>query len=119
MSIQITVPELGESVVEATVLRWHKTEGATVTAGEPLVELETEKVNLDVSAPRDGVLARIEHQAGDDVKIGDVLGILEPTTEGASSATPPPTLSPSARGCVGPRRTREHGRVAIHSTLSA
>ncbi|MDL1897715.1 2-oxoglutarate dehydrogenase complex dihydrolipoyllysine-residue succinyltransferase [Anaerolineae bacterium CFX7] len=91
MSIQITVPELGESVVEATVLRWHKTEGATVTAGEPLVELETEKVNLDVSAPRDGVLARIEHQAGDDVKIGDVLGILEPTTEGASSATPPPT----------------------------
>jgi len=91
MSIQITVPELGESVVEATVLRWHKIEGATVTAGEPLVELETEKVNLDVSAPRDGVLTRIEHQAGDDVKIGVVLGILEPTTEGASIATPPPT----------------------------
>lgn len=100
MPINIVVPELGESVVAATVLRWLKAEGAVVTAGEPLVELETEKVNLDVSAPRDGVLARIEHPAGDDVKIGDVLGVLEPAPEGAPAAPSPsataPTQTPSA-----------------------
>ncbi len=94
MSIQITVPELGESVVEATVLRWYKSEGAAVNAGEPLVELETEKVNLDVSAPRDGTLTRIERQVGDDVKIGETLGILEPSAESAHVA-PAPTAPPA------------------------
>ena len=76
MPTNIVVPDLGESVVEATVLRWSKQEGARVAAGETLVELETEKVNLQVSAPRAGVLARIERKAGEDVKIGDVLGVI-------------------------------------------
>jgi 2-oxoglutarate dehydrogenase E2 component (dihydrolipoamide succinyltransferase) len=77
MAVKIVVPELGESVVEATVGRWLKQEGERVTVGEPVVELETEKVNLEVGAAQSGVLARIERQAGDDVRIGDVLGVIE------------------------------------------
>ncbi len=83
MLIKIVVPELGESVLEATVGEWLKTEGESVRAGEPLVNLETDKVNLEVSAERAGVLAHIERPAGSDVHIGDVLGTIEESGEPA------------------------------------
>src|SRR5690606_26554656 len=86
MSIQIVVPDLGESVVEATVGSWLKQEGEQVKAGEPLVSLETDKVDLDVPAPQDGVLGKIERQAGADVRVGDVLAVLETDGEGAAPA---------------------------------
>lgn len=84
MSSQVKVPEMGESVVEATVARWLKQTGDAVKAGEALVELETDKVNVEVAAESDGILAQITHPAGDDVKIGDVLAVIE----GGSSGTP-------------------------------
>ena len=59
MALEITVPELGESVLEATVARWHKKEGDFVNVGEVLVELETDKVNLEVGAKGSGVLQKI------------------------------------------------------------
>lgn len=90
MPVNIPVPDLGESVVEATVLRWLKQEGDRVTPGETLLELETEKVNLQVNAPQAGVLVRIEHRAGEDVKIGDVLGAIEPAP---SQESRPPTAA--------------------------
>jgi 2-oxoglutarate dehydrogenase E2 component (dihydrolipoamide succinyltransferase) len=74
---KIIVPELGESVVEATVGHWRKNQGDRVAVGDVLVELETEKVDLEVGAERGGVLARIERKEGEDVKIGDVLGVIE------------------------------------------
>ncbi len=77
MTTKIVVPELGESVVEATVGHWRKNQGDRVTVGDVLVELETEKVDLEVGAERGGVLARIERKEGEDVKIGDVLGVIE------------------------------------------
>lgn len=77
MATEILVPELGESVVEATVGRWLKQEGDPVTVGETLVDLETDKVNLEVSATQSGILARIKRQEGEDVKIGDTLGVIE------------------------------------------
>ncbi len=77
MAMKILVPELGESVIEATVGRWLKREGDRVAVGEAMVELETEKVNLEVGAERAGVLARIERKEGEAVKIGDVLGVIE------------------------------------------
>ncbi len=77
MPTKILVPELGESVVEATVGHWRKQEGDPVSAGDVLVELETEKVDLEVGAEHSGVLAHIEHNEGDNVKIGDVLGLIE------------------------------------------
>ena len=77
MAIDITVPQLGESIVEATVVQWFKEEGDPVETGEALLELETEKVTLEVNANDSGVLARIESPAGKDVKIGDLLGVLD------------------------------------------
>ncbi|MBF8297737.1 MAG: 2-oxoglutarate dehydrogenase, subunit, dihydrolipoamide succinyltransferase, partial [candidate division NC10 bacterium] len=77
MPIRIVVPELGESIVEATVARWLKREGDHVAVGEAVAELETDKVNLEVGAERTGVLVRIERKEGEDVKVGDVLGVIE------------------------------------------
>jgi 2-oxoglutarate dehydrogenase E2 component (dihydrolipoamide succinyltransferase) len=77
MSVQIVVPELGESVLEATVKAWLKKEGERVSAGEALVELETDKVNVEVGAERAGVLGPIERQEGEDVRVGEVLGVIE------------------------------------------
>jgi 2-oxoglutarate dehydrogenase E2 component (dihydrolipoamide succinyltransferase) len=84
MTIQVAVPELGESVVEATVGEWHKQEGDTLAIGDVLVELETDKVDVEVGAESAGVLANIRHQTGDDVQIGDVLAEIDP--DGAASA---------------------------------
>jgi 2-oxoglutarate dehydrogenase E2 component (dihydrolipoamide succinyltransferase) len=102
MAIEILVPELGESVVEATVGRWMKREGERVAVGDPLVELETDKVNLEVNAARSGVLARIERRTGVDVKIGDLLGIIdenaaavEAAPEAEASDTPPAETPPA------------------------
>ena len=81
MSFEIVVPELGESIVEATVARWLKQEGGRVEVGEAVVELETEKVNLEVSVEQAGVLARIVRQEGEDVAMGDVLGVVEEAGE--------------------------------------
>jgi len=77
MAIKIEVPELGESVLEATVSRWLKKEGDFVNVGEALVELETDKVNLEVGAKGAGVLQKIEAAEGEDVKVGDVLGTID------------------------------------------
>mgnify|MGYP003417483675 FL=1 len=80
MAIKIEVPELGESVLEATVSRWLKKEGDFVNVGEVLVELETDKVNLEVGAKGAGVLQKIEAAEGEDVKVGDVLGTIDEKT---------------------------------------
>jgi 2-oxoglutarate dehydrogenase E2 component (dihydrolipoamide succinyltransferase) len=90
MTTEIRVPELGESIVEATVADWLKQEGDRVEIGEAVVVLETEKVDLDVGATVAGVLVHIEHQTGDDVKIGDVLGIIEEVEAGEPAAPEAP-----------------------------
>ena len=72
----IVVPELGESVVEARVARWLKKEGDRVEVGDPLVELETEKIDLEVGAEHSGVLASIKRQEGEDVKVGELLAVV-------------------------------------------
>ena len=77
MATKIVVPELGESVLEATVARWHKKEGDPVNVGDILVELETDKVNLEVGAKSSGILAKVDVPEGGDVKVGDVLGTIE------------------------------------------
>jgi 2-oxoglutarate dehydrogenase E2 component (dihydrolipoamide succinyltransferase) len=89
MPTNIVVPELGESVVEARVAKWLKKAGDSVNAGEPLVELETEKIDLEVSADRAGVLGHIKHQEGEDVKVGEVLAILEESSTNGSTAKVP------------------------------
>jgi len=77
MAVKIIVPELGESVLEATVSAWLKQEGDFVNMGEVLVELETDKVNVEVGAKSAGILQTIQAPKGSDVKVGDVLGMIE------------------------------------------
>jgi 2-oxoglutarate dehydrogenase E2 component (dihydrolipoamide succinyltransferase) len=89
MPTNIVVPELGESVVEARVAKWLKKPGESVNAGDPLVELETEKIDLEVSADRAGVLGNIKHQEGEDVKVGEVLAVLEETSTNGKTKTAP------------------------------
>lgn len=86
MSVEIVVPDLGEAGTEATVGRWLKEVGAAIKSGEAVVVLETDKVDVEVSAEADGVLERIERDAGEDVQIGDVLGVIE----GEAGAAPSP-----------------------------
>ncbi|HEV7227000.1 2-oxoglutarate dehydrogenase complex dihydrolipoyllysine-residue succinyltransferase [Brevundimonas sp.] len=81
----ILTPALGESVTEATIAKWTKSAGEAVTKDEILVELETDKVSLEVVAPADGVLAEIKAEAGATVVPGTVLGVV---TEGAAAAKP-------------------------------
>jgi len=76
MSEKILVPELGESITEATVLKWLINKGENINADEPVVELETDKVNLEVPSPIDGTLSEINFKDGDTVKVGTVLGTI-------------------------------------------
>lgn len=131
--VELRVPTLGESLTEATVGQWLKGEGDPVKAGDPVVDLETEKVNLQVSAEADGVLTRVLHPAGDVVHVGGVLGIIQtesttsparpspapvestriPSEAVASPSSPAPTLdggdSPPSATPVARRVAAEHG----------
>ena len=82
MSEKITVPTLGESVTEATVSKWLKSQGENVSADEPLVELETDKVNVEVPSPGSGVLGSIVVKEGETVNVGSVLGTVESSSVG-------------------------------------
>ena len=88
MAVEIRVPPLGESLVDAVVGTWLKSEGDEVSRGETIVELETDKVNLDVTATEDGVLSSIARQEGDVVTVGEVLAMLGGAA-GASNGTAP------------------------------
>jgi 2-oxoglutarate dehydrogenase E2 component (dihydrolipoamide succinyltransferase) len=109
MATNILVPELGESVVEARVAKWLKKSGDAVAAGDPLVELETEKIDLEVSADRAGVLGAIKYAEGSDVKVGETLAILEENTNGQPAKVPevrtvpevPKVEVPSAKSAKG------------------
>ena len=76
MSEKILVPVLGESITEATVAKWLKNEGDTVEADEAIVELETDKVNLEVPSPIEGVLSKINSKDGETVEVGALLGLI-------------------------------------------
>ena len=99
MAANIVVPEVGESIVDARVAKWLRKEGDSVSAGDPLVELETDKIDVEVSAPQAGVLTRIDRKDGEDVKVGEVLGVIEEgaaaAPPSASGAVPQPTSAPA------------------------
>jgi 2-oxoglutarate dehydrogenase E2 component (dihydrolipoamide succinyltransferase) len=93
MVTEIKVPALGESVTTATIARWMKLPGDTVAADEPLVELETDKVTVEVSAPSAGVLTAINFPEGSEVEVGALLGVLDGE---AVAAAPQPVAAPVA-----------------------
>ena len=111
MTIEIKVPQLPESVSDATLIAWHKNAGEAVARDENLVDLETDKVVLEVPAPAAGTIANILIENGAIVVAGDVLAILE---EGQGKAAPPAAetespskkmIRPAAKEVQGPAKT--------------
>src|SRR5688572_12049655 len=104
--LPIKVPPLGESIVEATVSRWLKKEGDAVAAGDTLVDLETDKITVEVPALKAGVLAKRAKKEGEVVHVDDVLGELDetavPATAGATASAPAAAASTSASAPASP-----------------
>jgi len=94
MATEIKVPVLGESVTEATVSKWFRQPGESVHIDEPIVELETDKVTVEVPAPVAGVLTEIAFGEGTDVDVASVLGIIDETASAGASAAPAPERAP-------------------------
>ena len=124
MAIEIKVPSLGESVTTATIARWMKKPGDAVAADEPVVELETDKVTVEVPSPSAGVLGEIVAQEGAEVEVGAILGIIgesaghgvhaHPAANPPAGINPPPTPSgPVARPATPP------ADVVAHAPLPA
>jgi 2-oxoglutarate dehydrogenase E2 component (dihydrolipoamide succinyltransferase) len=106
MTKEIRVPQLGESVTEATIAKWFKAEGDAVKVDEPLVELETEKVTVEVPAPAGGVLSSISAKPGETVNVGALLGAIE---EGAAAAAKP---AAKAEKAAEPKKAQEPPKKA-------
>ena len=122
MSVQIMVPALGESVSEATVLKWFKNVGEAVEVDEPLVELETDKVTVEVPAPAAGVLMAIDATGGAEVAVGAILGSLEEGgTASAAPAAPAESragAAPTAEPAPAPQPKSELAHAASDAKLS-
>src|SRR4249919_1792178 len=91
----IKVPPLGESIVEATVSRWLKKEGDAVAPGDTIVELETDKITVEVPAMSGGVLTKRAHNEGDVVKVDDLLAEIDES--GKAAAAPVSAAAPAAK----------------------
>src|SRR5258707_795697 len=98
--LQVKVPPLGESIVEATVSRWSKKEGEPVAAGDTLAELDTDKITVEVQAPKAGAISKIAAAEGTVVKVGDLLADFDESAVGAAVgataaaiSSPPPAIS--------------------------
>ncbi len=109
---QIVVPTLGESVAEATVAQWLKKEGEAVKADEPIVELETDKVTLEVNAPSDGVIVKISVGEGDSVGVGAVLGEME---EGAVANDTAKPAKKEEKAAAAPKQEKKEAPKAAPS----
>lgn len=106
---EIRVPTLGESIIEATISKWLKQEGDTVAVGEPLVELETDKVNLEIASEQEGVLSSIVKSEGETVAIGDVLAIVGQQAASAPAARDSGQTQPAAR--AQPQQSNGNGQA--------
>src|SRR4051795_12712981 len=92
---QVTMPAMGESVTEGTVLEWHKQEGDPVEVDDVLVEISTDKVDAEVPSPAAGVLLKIHAQEGDTVQVGALLVEIAPGGDGASAPSAPEAEAPA------------------------
>jgi 2-oxoglutarate dehydrogenase E2 component (dihydrolipoamide succinyltransferase) len=124
MSIEIKVPAMGESVTEATVGRWFKKVGDAVARDEPLLELETDKVTVEVPAPADGAIESIAVNQGATVGVGTVLGAIaegaaakSATPAPARSETPPPAPSPKPQAAPPPAAAPQPAKPAASDAL--
>jgi 2-oxoglutarate dehydrogenase E2 component (dihydrolipoamide succinyltransferase) len=114
MTVEIKVPAMGESVTEATISKWFKKEGEAVKRDEPLLELETDKVTVEVPSPADGAIESITAQAGSTVAVGALLGAI---AEGKAGSAPAP--SSSAKGAAAPKEEAPKPAAAPATTPAA
>src|SRR5258705_7010448 len=96
MAISIVVPQLGESVAEGTVARWLKAQGDRVRKEEPLVEIQTDKINVEIPSPAEGTLTQILVAEGTTVLVGTEIAVLSAPGESAGSAAPSPPAAATA-----------------------
>ena len=95
MAVEVKVPVLAESVAEASLLKWHKKVGDKVSRGDSLIDIETDKVTLEVAAPNDGILTEILKQDGEEVKSNEVIARIETEGAAAKPAAPAPAEQPA------------------------
>ena len=130
MTTEVVVPELGESVIEATIGTWMVAEGEKVNVGDVLVSLETDKVDVEVGAETAGVITSIERREGEDVAIGDVLALIDPDGEAAEAPEAPAeeqaetqaeepadTPEPASKAPAGERATPVARRLAAEKSV--
>src|ERR1700691_2377180 len=101
MSVSVVMPQLGESVTEGTVTRWLKKEGEQVTAGEPLLEVSTDKVDTEIPAPASGILRGIVVDEDETVAVGAQLAVIEDADAPAATPAPGGPAPRAARGGAG------------------
>jgi pyruvate/2-oxoglutarate dehydrogenase complex dihydrolipoamide acyltransferase (E2) component len=104
MAVAVIMPELGESIVEGTIVRWLKQEGESVQEDEPIVEIMTDKVNTELPAPASGILQQILAAEGATVKVGQELALIAAASEVATPAepaAPTPATAPPPVEAVG------------------
>ena len=131
MTTEIRVPALGESATEATVAKWMKAVGDPVAVDEPLVELETDKVTLEVPAPVAGTLAEIIAQTGSDVAVGGLLGAIADGAAQTAATSPRQARRPErrprrpkrpaarcGRGCCSLRACRFAGGTSVSTVIA-
>jgi len=118
MSIEIKVPAMGESVTEATIARWLKREGEAVRQDEPLVELETDKVNVEVPSPAAGVLEHIEIQQGGTVSVGAVLGQVAESAEARPAGMQSTAAAETATSSPAPQSKEKTQQTATAQSFS-
>src|SRR5579875_3039673 len=117
MSVEIRVPTLGESIVDATIATWLKHEGDTVRKGDALVELETDKVNVEVTAEQDGTLQKVLKREGDVVAVGEVLGLIAQGTEAGTSTSPATSAVSSTPQPQPGAETSRNGSAALQTAV--
>ncbi|WP_058304066.1 2-oxoglutarate dehydrogenase complex dihydrolipoyllysine-residue succinyltransferase [Gorillibacterium timonense] len=118
--MEIKIPELGESITEGTIAKWLTSEGESVRFGDALLELETDKVNVEITAEADGTLDKIIRREGETVAIGEAVGIIRPegatlsVTPEEAGSTPGKVAAPAQK----PPATQTHGRIDETETAS-
>src|SRR3954464_9108743 len=103
-AIEVTLPAMGESVTEGTILEWHKQEGDTIEADEILVEVSTDKVDAEVPSPASGTIVKIHFAEGDTVNVGSVLAEIaagEGSAGSSNGASAPPASDDTASDVAG------------------
>ena len=113
MTIEIKVPSLGESVVEATVAKWYKNEGDVVSLDEPLLELETDKVTLEVPAPSNGRIEKIGASEGSTVEVGAILGLIDENASAQDQVKKPKSVSKEPESIPEEKTTKQVDTVSM------